>query len=320
MDNPSFPGDYPAGQGSAMGLFGNVEWGVREYDGVLVLTATVDGVFHYEAAGICRITEHRNVPDAIAYHVAPEQKVKLNISAAHATIGHGYSGATWENVGPNPYRWFITREGANRLVLDSRVPGAQRIKRWLADDVMPSIEDTGAYIPQQAPSLDIRDIASLKQLHEAFGQALALVETERSGRLVAEAKVKELEPGAAQAETYAEADGLITKRAFARDVIQWYTPRGIKITHQQVYDFLGYIGLITRAATSEHDQATTHALNEGRAKNSTKKYERSDGTIVKVKYGKLTPKGEKYAWKRIFAAIGEHNTLDLKVIRPQRPA
>ncbi|MFD9939784.1 hypothetical protein ACFWYW_04030 [Nonomuraea sp. NPDC059023] len=40
-----------------------------------------------------------------------------------------------------------------------------------------------------------------------------------------------------------------------------------------------------------------------------------DGMIIKVKYGKLTSKGEEYAWKKIYAVVGEHGTLDAKVIR-----
>ncbi len=162
---------------SDMQLFGDIAWGVREYDGQQVLTATVDGTLHYEAAGFCRITEHRNVPDAIASHVANGQKIKLDISAAHSTIGTTDSGATWENVGPNPFRWFITREGANRLVLDSRVPGAQRIKHWLADDVMPSIEDKGSYEGPGAslpamPDFSTLDPAALAYLGQV-GQALS---------------------------------------------------------------------------------------------------------------------------------------------------
>lgn len=302
--------------GQDVALFGNIEWGTREYDGAQVLTATVDGVLHYEAAGICRITEHRNAPDAIATHVAEHQKIKLDISAAHATIGGGYSGATWENVGPNPCRWFITREGANRLVLDSRVAGAQRIKHWLADDVMTSIEDTGGYeVPRQASSLDVANLDELERLNTAFGRAIEIAKAATTRAEIAEARNAELEPAAAQAETYAAADGLTTKRAFARDVQQWATERGIKVLQNQVFDFLAHIGLITRVAGSEHDQATAQAIKDGKAKNSTKKVEMPDGTVIKVKYGKLTSKGEQYAWKRIYAAIGQHGTLNLDVIK-----
>jgi DNA-damage-inducible protein D len=298
-------------------LFGNVAWGVREFNGTAILTATIDGVLHYEVAGLTQLTGHTNATKAVRDLVAPEHIERLDITPAQAALTSVRAGRPAVTPGPNPYRLFVTREGANRLVLDSRLPGARRLKAWLSDEVLPAIEDTGSYIAPDSEmiNLDLSDLGALEKLNLAFGHAIAAAKHERAGRLVAEARVAELEPAAAQAEAYAEADGLTTKRAFARDVQQWYTPRGIKVTQQQVFDFLGYIGLITRMAGSEHDQATATAVKEGRAKNSTKNVKMPDGTIIKVKYGKLTGKGEQYAWKRIYAAIGEHGTLDLDVIR-----
>lgn len=317
-DNRTSSGLRPGIEGGELALFGNVEWGVRAYDGIDVLTATVDGVLHYEAAGLCRITEHRNVPDAIATHVAEHQKTKLNISAAHATIGAGYSGATWANVGPNPYRWFITREGANRLVLDSRVAGAQRIKNWLADDVMPSVEDTGSYVAPGAALADVPDPATpegaIVLADIIRTQALARIEDAKTIAQQA-SRIKALEPAEALMKTYSGAKGLTTKRAFARDVQQWALDEGLDISQQQVFDFLNHIGLFIRSDTSEYDQAKSQAIKDRKAKNVTVKIEHADGSIEKKKYGKLTAKGEDFAWRRIHEAIDTYGTLDLDVIR-----
>lgn len=320
MDNSSLPPERPAGQGhpsSEVALFGNVEWGVREFNGTAILTATIDGVLHYEVAGLTILTGHTNAAKAARDLVAPEHIERLDITAAQDTLTSVSVGRPAVTLGPNPYRLFVTREGANRLVLDSRLPGARRLKAWLADEVMPALEDTGSYIAPDAETinLDLNDLGALEKLNLAFGHAIAAAKHERAGRLKAEARIAELEPAAAQAEVYASADGLTTKRAFARDVQQWAQTRGVKVLQVQVFDFLAHIGLITRVAGSEHDQATAQAIKDGKAKNSTKKVEMPDGTIIKVKYGKLTSKGEQYAWKRIYAAIGQHGTLDLDVIR-----
>lgn len=204
---PRAPEAKSRGANQELQVFGGVEWGVREYEGVPILTATMEGVLHYEAASFCRVTGHRNVPDAIAYHVAPEQKIKLDISKANATIAPAYSGATWENTGPNPYRWFITREGANRLVLDSRVAGAQRIKHWLADDVMTSIEDTGGYVAPSSAStslalpnltaLDAETLAMLGQIGQALSQTTQALLAEKA---VTAHQARELEAAQSKAE------------------------------------------------------------------------------------------------------------------------
>ncbi|TDD54571.1 hypothetical protein E1286_05105 [Nonomuraea terrae] len=320
MENSSLPPGWPAGQGqpsSDVALFGNIEWGIREFNETAILTATIDGTPYYEAAGLTALTGHTNAAKAVRDLVAPEHIERLDITPAQSIITSVRVGRPAVTLGPNPIRLFVTREGANRLVLDSRLPGARRLKAWLADEVMPAIEDNGSYIAPgtETIDLDLNDLGELEKLNLAFGHAIAAAKQERVGRLKAEARVAELEPAAAQAEVYASADGLTTKRAFARDVQQWYSPRGVKVTQQQVFDFLGHIGLIIRAAGSEHDQATAQAIKDDRAKNATKNVEMPDGTILKVKYGKLTSKGEKYAWRRIYAAIGEYGTLDLNVIR-----
>lgn len=155
-----------------------IEWGIRYFEDRPVLTATLDGVLYFEGNSFCRITEHKNAADAITKHVAPLQRKKFDVSAAHSTLAKSDGGATWENVGPNPLRWFITREGANRLVLDSTVPGAVRIKQWLADEVMPSIEDHGGYIAPGVALPAMPDFSSLDAQALAYlghvGQALAL--------------------------------------------------------------------------------------------------------------------------------------------------
>lgn len=320
MDNGSLPPGQSIGQGrpsNDVALFGNIEWGMREFNGTAILTATIDGVLHYEAAGLTQLTGHTNATKAVRDLVAPEHIERLDITPAQTALTSVSVGRPAVTPGPNPYRLFVTREGANRLVLDSRLPGARRLKAWLADEVLPALEDTGAYIAPDSEmvDLDLNDLGALERLNLAFGHAIAAAKNERAGRLKAEARVAELEPAAAQAELYASADSLTTKRAFARDVQQWGAGRGVDIKQRQVFDFLAYIGLITRVAGSEHDQATAQAIKDGKAKNATKNVSMPDGTVFKAKYGKLTAKGEEYAWKRIYAAIGQHGTLDLAVIR-----
>jgi prophage antirepressor-like protein len=148
----------------------NVQWGERYFEDIAVLTATIDGVLHYEAHGLCRITAHSNSRKAVKDLVEPHQVKDLDISAAQRTV-------TWVTVGPNPIRKFVTREGANRLVLDSRVRGAQKVKHWLADDVMTSIEDTGGYGAPATTTLALPDLSVLDPQTLALlgqvGQALS---------------------------------------------------------------------------------------------------------------------------------------------------
>ncbi|HEY0451295.1 phage antirepressor N-terminal domain-containing protein [Actinophytocola sp.] len=110
----------------------------------------------------------------------------------------------------------------------------------------------------------------------------------------------------AQARTYNEADGLSTMRSFARDVQRWaQREHGHQLRQQEVFDFLGELGMISRATASERNQATRWAERNGYAVNKSAVFERGDGRFGVSKYARLTPRGEGYAWRKICAAVGE---------------
>jgi anti-repressor protein len=324
VDNGSFSGPEDENRGSELDfqLFdGPPAWGLVEYDGQKVLTARVNGITYVESVGLCGILLHSNPRKAVADWTTLEQRITLNVREAGSVLpGYGTS-----RGGGNPNRTFLTREGANRLLMKSGAPGANRVHEWLADEVMPSIDDTGSYVAPGgqsnavAPSsgaffpdltnMDPSVLALIAQLGQAVTAASqdALAQRKRNA---------ELEPAAALAETYAAANGTMTVRTFARNVQQWAHPRGIKVLQEHVFDFLGMIGMVIRAKTSEKGQATATALKAGWCENSTTDYETHTRGTLLTTYARLTPQGVDHAWKRIHQTIGEFNTLDPKVIRP----
>ncbi|GAA3417588.1 phage antirepressor KilAC domain-containing protein [Streptosporangium vulgare] len=294
-------------------------WDVAHFDGHPVLTATVNGTTYVESVGLCGVLLHSNPRKAVADWTTPAQRITLNVREAGSVLpGYGTSRA-----GGNPNRTFLTREGANRLLMKSKAPGANRVHEWLADDVMPSIDDKGSYTAPgkvAAPGAFIPDLTNMDPTVLALIAQLGQAVTAASQDALEQRKRNaELEPAAALAETYAGAGGVVTVRTFARNVQQWAQPRGIKVLQDQVFDFLGYIGMIIRANTSEKGQATAHALKVGWCENNTKDYETKTRGMLLTTYARLTQKGVDHAWKRVYAALGEHGTLDLAVINPPRP-
>ncbi|MFD9950898.1 Bro-N domain-containing protein [Nonomuraea sp. NPDC059023] len=254
----------------------------------------------FVAADACAILKHTNATMAVKGLDEDEKRTIERSSSEALSFPDLFADLRIQSV------TLINESGLYTLVMRSHVPAAKAFRRWVTHDVLPSLRKDGRF--------DIRKVSPRELALMVIAEADRADQAE-SRAVTAESRVAELEPAAAQAELYASADGLTTKRAFARDVQQWASARGVKVVQQQVFDFLAHIGLITRVAGSEHDQATAQAIKDGKARNSTKKVEMPDGTIIKVKYGKLTSKGEAYAWKRIYSAIGEYGTLDLNVIR-----
>lgn len=74
----------------------------------------------------------------------------------------------------------VSEAGVYRLVFTSRVDGAERFKRWLAHEVLPSIRKTGRYeapsaAPPPVPALPAGPLQDRVAAFLAMGQAIAAI-------------------------------------------------------------------------------------------------------------------------------------------------
>ena len=113
---------------------------------------------------------------------------------------------------PPSIEWWVTEGGLYWLIMTSRKPEAQKFKRWVTHEVLPSIRKTGAY---GAPKLDLSDITQLAPV------ALQLVElVQKQQKQLAEAK-----PKVEFYDKFAIAEGCLCLRDAAKQLgkhpIQW---------------------------------------------------------------------------------------------------
>lgn len=94
----------------------------------LVRTADQNGEIWFVAADVCRVLGIKNVPDAVERLDEDEKGIVTN-----------------DTPGGNQAMNAVSEAGVYRLVFTSRKPIAERFKRWLAHDVIPSIRKTGSY-------------------------------------------------------------------------------------------------------------------------------------------------------------------------------
>ena len=95
---------------------------------------------------------------------------------------------------------YVNEPGLYSLVLGSRKPEAKAFKRWVTHDVLPAIRRTGSYSAVPAPRLP--DLASPEGV---LALAKQFVETAEA-LVIADAKVKELEPKALAHDRFLTAD------------------------------------------------------------------------------------------------------------------
>jgi BRO family, N-terminal domain len=100
------------------------------FEGRSVRNVVKDGQAWFVAADVCAVLEHPN-PRQVISRLDDDEKGVLNVD----TLG----GAQEMNV--------VNESGVYNLIFTSRKPQAKAFRRWVTDEVLPSIRKTGRYQP-----------------------------------------------------------------------------------------------------------------------------------------------------------------------------
>lgn len=256
---------------SALEVFG--------FDGADVRVVVIDGMPRFVARDVAAALGYADTTNAIKQHCRGV--------AVHHPIEDSMGRAQLARV--------IGEPDLLRMIAGSRLPSAERFERWAFEEVLPQVVRTGSY----APALTEDEI-----VHQALAITARRVE-------VLETRVAELEPVAAHAETFRQADGLRTIGDLANDFKAHCAEKfpGVKVRHQDVFDHAGRLSIIIRGASVRHNQPTAQAIEAGWARaHRTTFGTNTRGTQTAVST-RLTPKGEARLWDGLAAWLGAHGTL-----------
>ncbi|WP_455904684.1 BRO family protein [Microbacterium sp.] len=253
---------------------------VSRFDGVELRTVVVDGEPWFVAADVATI---------LGYRMASDFTRRLD----------------GEEKGTHPVRTpggeqtmsVVSESGLYVAIIGSQVESARDFKRWVTREVIPSIRRTGSYSTTPALTED-----------EIVHQALAIT-ARRVEQL--ETRVAELEPVAAHAETFRQADGLRTIGDLANDFKAHCAARfpGVKVRHQDVFDHAGRLGIIIRTVSVRHNQPTAQAIESGWARAHRTTFGTNTRGMQTAVSTRLTPRGEARLWDGLAAWLGAHGTL-----------
>ncbi|MFJ2535890.1 phage antirepressor [Microbacterium maritypicum] len=256
---------------SALEVFG--------FDGADVRVVVIDGMPRFVARDVAAALGYADTTNAIKQHCRGV--------AVHHPIEDSMGRAQLARV--------IGEPDLLRMIAGSRLPSAERFERWAFEEVLPQVVRTGSF----APALTEDEI-----VHQALAITARRVE-------VLETRVAELEPVAAHAETFRQADGLRTIGDLANDFKAHCAEKfpGVKVRHQDVFDHAGRLGIIIRTASVRHNQPTAQAIEAGWARaHRTTFGTNTRGTQTAVST-RLTPKGEARLWDGLAVWLGAHGTL-----------
>jgi prophage antirepressor-like protein len=140
---------------------------------------------------------------------------------------------------------IISAPGVYRLAMRSNLPAAEQFQDWLAEDVVPSIQRTGAYA---IPALSNRDLA-----------LMVIAEADRAA--LAEKRVAELAPAAANWDTLASANGDLLVADAAKILTR---DHGIRTGRDRLFASMAQLGWVYRQRSDNRWRAYQTAIETGR--------------------------------------------------------
>lgn len=140
------------------------------------------------------------------------------------------------NIGRQGEANIISEAGLYSFIGASRKSEAKKFMRWVNHEVLPSIRKTGVYMTDQKAYDITHDDGALADLLIQAGnqlkEAQQTIEKERTGRLIAEQTIGELQPKADYCDTILESKGAVTTSVIAKDY--GLTPQSLnKILHDE---------------------------------------------------------------------------------------
>ena len=104
---------------------------------------TYQGQVYFQANPIAKFLEYKRQSQAIFDHVNKEDKVKFH------QICNSERRNMKVSVSLQPESIFINKYGIFDLTMKSKMPLARQFRKWLVDEVLPSILETGSYVSQK---------------------------------------------------------------------------------------------------------------------------------------------------------------------------
>lgn len=106
----------------------------KEFGSIRILE--IDGEMWFVGKDVAEALGYQNVSDAVSKHVDVEDKQQI---AFRDLQNYGLSG--FGTKGTN----LINESGLYSLVMSSELPTAKQFKRWVTNEILPSIRKTGSY-------------------------------------------------------------------------------------------------------------------------------------------------------------------------------
>lgn len=231
-------------------IFENQEFGK-------VRALEIDGKPYFCAADVAKALGYSNCNDAVIRHCRAIVKCDTPISGKIQEVN------------------YIPEGDVYRLIVRSKLPSAENFEKWVFDEVLPSIRQTGGYqmtMPQGKELL-----------------ALAVLEAQKT----IEAQNKDIERMKPK-EIFADAVATSSTTILIGELAKLLRQNGIDIGRDRLFDWMRKNGYLIRQKGSAYNTPTQKSADLGILTTKETVIVHSDGSTEVKKTVKVTGKGQQY--------------------------
>ena len=228
--------------------------------------------------GVLRVIEQDGEPWLVGRDVATALGYTAVEKAIRTHVDEDDKGVTkMDTPGGKQKMVVINESGLYSLVLSSKLPGAKRFRRWVTNEVLPSIRKDGGYI-KTAPGMSDADI---------MAKAILLAQKTIEGQ---KAQIAEMTTKA----LFADAVSASSTSILVGDLAKLIRQNGMDIGQNRLFDWLRNNGYLIRAKGMSWNMPTQRSMDLGLFEVKETSITHSDGHISVNKTVKVTGKGQIY--------------------------
>lgn len=177
---------------------------------------------------------------------------------------------------------IINESGLYSLILSSKMPNAKKFKRWVTNEVIPSIRKHGTYMTSEVLENAITN-------PDFFIKLATKLKIEKERRLQLENKVKKDKPKVLFAQAVETAQNSI----LIGDLAKLLKQNGIEIGQKRLFEYLRQNGYLIKCGISKN-MPTQKAMELSLFEVKERTISNPDGSIRITRTTKVTGKGQTY--------------------------
>lgn len=243
---------------------------VFNFEGYNVRMLEVDDKPYFVGKDVTTVLGYKNGSRDLNRHVDEEDKIKGVIPQ--------YQNGTLvsETI-------LINESGLYSLIMNSNLPNSKKFRRWVTNEVLPSIRKRGGYLTEKTTEQVLQD--------PDFIIAMATeLKAERAAKEKLETENIAMKPKALFADSVAASDTSILIRELAVMLKQ----NGVNIGQQRLFEWLRYNGYLIKRKGDGYNMPTQKSMDLALFEIKQGTRSNADGIIKLTKTAKVTGKGQQY--------------------------